>query len=73
MPRAVVPTYSTTVGSAGDDVVLKLEVGVEDGGVELCFAVEAVADALPVGCCFGHGHYSIASSHSSMIVHNRVE
>jgi len=58
---AGVPTYSTTVGSASDDVVLKFEVRVEDGGVELRLAVEAVADALPVGCGFGHGDYRCAS------------
>ena len=50
--RMAVPTYSTTVWSSSDDVVLKLEIRVEDGGVELRLAVEAVADALPVGCCF---------------------
>lgn len=47
-------TYSTTIRSSGDDVVLEFEVWVEDGGVELGFAVEAVADFGPVGYCFGH-------------------
>ena len=42
------PTYSTTEGSAGYLVVLKFEVLVEDGCIELDFAVEAVANALPV-------------------------
>ena len=43
-----VHTYSAAIGSPRDYVVLELEVRVEDGGVELCFAVEAVADTLPV-------------------------
>ena len=48
-------TYSTAIRSAGDEVVLELEVRVEDGGVELGFAVEAVADSLPVsGGFLGH-------------------
>ena len=40
------PTYSTTVRSSSDDIVLNLEVRVEDRCVELRFAVEPVADAL---------------------------
>lgn len=49
-----VRTYSTTIGSSRDDVILEFEVRVEDGGVELGFAIEAVADSGPIGCCFGH-------------------
>ena len=41
-------TYSTTVRSAGHGVVLKLELDIEDIGIELDFAVEFVADAPPV-------------------------
>lgn len=47
-------TYSTTIRSTDDDIVLELEVGREEGGVEVRLAVEAVADAPPVGCGFGH-------------------
>lgn len=41
-------TYRTTVGSAGDGVVLKLQVWVEDIRVEGDAPEEAVANLLPV-------------------------
>lgn len=41
-------TYSTTEGSSDEVVVFEFEIRVEDGGVELDFAVEAVAYALPI-------------------------
>ena len=43
-----VPTYSAAIGSPSDLVIVELEVVVEDGGVELDSAVEAVAYALPI-------------------------
>lgn len=46
------PTYSTAEGSSGHHVVLELKIVVKHGGVKLCFAVEAVAYAFPVGCRF---------------------
>lgn len=64
----VVPTYSTTVRSSSDDIVLDLEVRVEDGCVELGLAVEAVADALPIGGWLGHGHYSSMHAHVTSVV-----
>ena len=57
-----VRTYSTTVGSAGDNIVLKLEVWIKDGVVELRSAVEAVADSRPVSCCFRHCPVAFSSS-----------
>jgi len=51
----VVPTYSTTVWSTSDDVVLELEIRVEDGGVDLDSAVEAIANTLPVSGRLRHG------------------
>jgi hypothetical protein len=54
---SAVRTYSTTVGSAGDDAVLKLEVRVEAFRVQLRLAVEAVAHALPIRRCLGHARY----------------
>lgn len=57
-----VPTYSATVWSSADDVVFKLEVRIEDVGVELRFAVVLVTDLLPVGSCFRHcPHFLLAS------------
>lgn len=55
-----VPTYSTAVWSSTDDVVFKLEIRVEDVGVELDFTVELVADFPPVGCGCGHFRMSLA-------------
>lgn len=40
-------TYSTAIWSAGYNVVVEVEVLVEDGCVELCLAIEAVAHLLP--------------------------
>lgn len=48
-------TYSTAIRSASDSVVLKLELVVEDIGVELSLAVEALTDALPARGRFRHG------------------
>jgi hypothetical protein len=42
-------------------VVLELEILVEDGGVELNFAVELVADFFPVGRRLGHGFSDFSS------------
>jgi hypothetical protein len=63
-----VPTYSTTVRSSSDDIVLDFQVWVEDGCVELCFAVEAVTDALPVGGWLGHCRDSIVHRHTTCMV-----
>lgn len=49
---AAVPTYSAAIGSSGDDVVLEFEVRIEDGGIQLRFAIELVTHSLPVGCRF---------------------
>ena len=57
------PTYSTTVGSSSDDIVLDLQVRVEDRCVELGLAVEAVADALPIGGWLGHCRGSGVHTH----------
>ena len=57
------PTYSTTVRSSSDDIVLDLQVRVEDRCVELGFAVEAVADALPIGGGLGHCRDSSMHAH----------
>ena len=55
------PTYCAAVRSSTDDVVIKLEVRIEDVGVELYFTVELVADFLPVGYSFGHCLQLLAS------------
>lgn len=56
-----VPTYSATVWSSADDVVIKLEIRVEDLSVELDSAVELVADFHPVSRGFiGHCSISVA-------------
>ena len=55
-----VHTYSTAVWSSSDDVVLKLEIRVEDVGVELDFTVELVANFPPVGYGCGHFQMSLA-------------
>lgn len=71
--RREVHTHSTTVGSAGDLVVLKLEVGIEDRGIELSLAVEAVADQLPVMCWSFHLHLPLLSScHNSVVIRDVV-
>lgn len=62
------PTYSTTVRSSSDDIVLNLEVRVEDRCVELRFAVEPVADALPIGGWLGHCRESVAHTHITYTV-----
>lgn len=54
------PTYSTAVWSSSDDVVFKLEIGVEDVSIELDFTVELVADLSPVGYGCGHFRMSLA-------------
>ena len=59
-------TYSTTVWSSCDDVILKFEVWIEDGGVEVDSAVEAVADTLPVGRCFRHRDQSFSFMNTSI-------
>lgn len=64
----VVPTYSTTVGSSSDDIVLDLQVRVEDRCVELGLAVEAVADALPIGGWLGHCRESSMHAHITGVV-----
>jgi hypothetical protein len=64
----VVPTYSTTVRSSSDDIVLDLQVRVEDRCVELCLAVKAVADALPIGGGLGHCRESIGHTHVTRVV-----
>ncbi len=56
-----VPTYSAAVWSSTDDVVIKIEIGVENVSVELYLAVELVADFLPIGYGFGHCLQSLAS------------
>jgi hypothetical protein len=50
-----VPTYCAAVWGAHHVVLVELEVLVEDGRVELHFAVEFVADLLPVGGWLRHG------------------
>lgn len=60
------PTYSTTVRSSSDDIVLDLQVRVEDRCVELGLAVEAVADALPIGGWLGHCRDSSMHAHVTM-------
>ena len=47
-----VRTYSTTVRSASDNVILEFKIRIEDRCVELCFAVETIADSLPVSSRF---------------------
>ena len=47
-------TYSTTVWSSNNDVVFKLKVLVKYVGVQLDFAVEAIADSIPIGGRFRH-------------------
>lgn len=59
---ASVLTYSTTVGSASDGVVLKLEVRIEDGVVQLDATVELVTNLLPVGGRLRHGGEDVLSS-----------
>lgn len=49
-----VPTYSTTEWSSCYYVILEFKILIEDGGVQLKFAVEAVAYPLPVRSRFGH-------------------
>jgi len=49
-------TYSTTVWSSNDDVVFKLEILVKHVGVKLNFAVEAIADSVPIGSRFRHSY-----------------
>ena len=66
------PTYSTTVRSSSDDIVLDLQVPVEDRCVELGFAVEAVADALPVGGWLRHYRDSTVHKHVTNVVGERV-
>jgi len=68
-----VPTYSTTVGSSSDDIVLDLQVRVEDRCVELGLAVEAVADALPIGGWLGHCRDSSVHGHVTGVVVLRRE
>lgn len=58
----VVPTYSTTVRSSSDDIVLDLQVWIKHRSVELGFAVEAVANALPV--CGWLGHCRVSGVHA---------
>lgn len=41
------PTYGATIWCSGNDIVLKLKVRVEDGGVQLDLSVKAVADSFP--------------------------
>lgn len=55
-------TYSTTVRSASDGVVLQLEVQVEDRVVQLDAAVEFVTDFDPVGGRLRHVGVSVFSS-----------
>lgn len=62
------PTYSTTVRSSSDDIVLDLQVRVEDRCVELGLAIEAVADALPVGGWLGHYRDSSVHAHVNCAV-----
>lgn len=50
-----VPTYSTTVRRTRHMVLVELEVGVEDGRVQLHLAIELVADLFPVGGWLRHG------------------
>lgn len=64
----VVPTYSTTVGSSSDDIVLDLQVRVEDRCVELGLTVEAVTDALPIGGWLGHCRDSSMHAHITGVV-----
>lgn len=62
------PTYSTTVRSSSDDIVLDLQVRVEDRCVELGLAVEAVADTLPIGGRLGHCRDSSVHAHVTSVV-----
>lgn len=57
--RRCVPTYSTAERRPHHIVVLELEILVKDSRVELYFAVELVADLLPVRCWLGHGYRDI--------------
>jgi hypothetical protein len=54
-----IPTYCAAVGRAHDIVLIELKVLVKHGRVELHFAVELVADLLPVGGWLRHGYRDI--------------
>jgi hypothetical protein len=58
--RGCIPTYCAAVWGAHHFVLVELEVLVEDGRVELHFAVELVAHLLPVGGWLRHGDCGIA-------------
>jgi hypothetical protein len=66
-------TYSSAVRSSDHEVVLELEILVEDGGVQLDFAVEAAANLLPVGCRFGHYRGSIVREEQVGAVRVKVQ
>lgn len=58
-PRPGVPTYSATIWCSSDDIVLELKIRVEDRGVELILAVEAVAYSFPIRSWLRHGIRSV--------------
>jgi hypothetical protein len=63
-----IPTYCAAVWGAHHAVLVELEVRIEDGRVELHFAIKLVAHLLPVGGWLRHGNcYRAIMSRSQVI------
>lgn len=49
-----VRTYSAAIWSSSDDVVLEFKVWIKDRRIQLCLAIETVANAPPIICRLSH-------------------